>query len=311
MIPIYLSFQAFGPYVKKQEVEFNKFENSGVFLIHGITGSGKTTILDAITYALYGKSSGGQRGDITAMRCQMCSEEISTEVEFVFKVSEKVYKFTRNIKIRTKRNGSKEYSVTQNAMFMNKDGIFVPFFENPKIKDVEQKSCEIIGLNHEQFIQVIMLPQGKFEKLLMAKSDEKEEILVTLFNAQKWQEAAEWICSEAKNISRDVTIKRENINVMLKSENAVTIEDLELQIAALNESIEATAKEKSEAAEILAAQKTKLELQNGLFNLFEEKIRTENELKIIKEQENTISILAAKMEKGRNALTVEQKYFNA
>ncbi|MGB4438146.1 MAG: AAA family ATPase, partial [Sedimentibacter sp.] len=156
MIPIKLSFQAFGPYVKKQEIEFDKFESSGVFLIHGITGSGKTTILDAITYALYGKSSGGQRGDITAMRCQMAKEEIPTEVEFIFKVSEKTYKFTRNIIIKTKRNGSKDYNVTQNAMFLNKDGIFVPFFENPKIKDVEQKSCEIIGLNHEQFIQVIM-----------------------------------------------------------------------------------------------------------------------------------------------------------
>ena len=173
MTPIKLIFQAFGPYVKKQELDFNRFADSGVFLIHGITGSGKTTILDAITYALYGKSSGGQRGDITAMRCQMADEDMPTEVEFIFKISEKTYKFTRSIRIRTKRNGSKDYNVTQNAMFLNRDNVFVPFFENPKIKDVEQKAWELIGLTHEQFIQVIMLPQGKFEKLLMAKSDEK------------------------------------------------------------------------------------------------------------------------------------------
>ena len=310
MIPIKLSFQAFGPYVKNQVIEFDKFENSGVFLIHGITGSGKTTILDAITYALYGKSSGGNRGDITAMRCQMAKEEIPTNVEFVFKVSEKIYKFTRSIVIRTKRNGSKDYNVSQNAMFLNSEGIFVPFFENPKIKDVEQKSCEIIGLNHEQFIQVIMLPQGKFEKLLVAKSDEKEEILVTLFNAQKWQEAAEWICNEAKNISRDVALKRENINVMLKSEDAETKENLEMQVSNLQESLENINKEKNRISELLKAEKEKLELQNDIFNLFEEKSRTEKELEKIKKQEEKINILSTKLEKGKKALNVEQKYYN-
>jgi exonuclease SbcC len=311
MIPLKLSFQAFGPYVKKQEIDFDKFENSGVFLIHGITGSGKTTILDAMTYALYGKSSGGQRGDITAMRCQLCKEEIPTEVEFIFKVKEKTYKFTRNLNIRTKRNGTKEYTSVQNAMFLDKDGVFVPFFENPKIKDVEQKSCEIIGLNHEQFIQVIMLPQGKFEKLLIAKSEEKEEILVTLFNAEKWQEAAEWICNEARNISRDVTVKRENINMILKSENAGTVEDLDNQISELNRNIEITSVEKKDASELLTAEKTKLEIHTDLFNLFEEKTRTENELKTIKEQENNIAILSAKLEKGRKSQSIEQKYLSA
>lgn len=308
MIPIKLTFQAFGPYVKKQEVDFNKFSDSGVFLIHGITGSGKTTILDAIAYALYGKSSSGQRGDITAMRCQMAKEDIPTEVEFIFRISEKTYKFTRTIIIRTKRNGSKEYNVTQNAMFLNKENIFVPFFENPKIKEIEQKACELIGLNHEQFIQVIMLPQGKFEKLLMAKSDEKEEILVTLFNAEKWQEAAEWICEQAKNIARYITVKRENINVLLKSEHAENIEDLQNQTSELILTIENTTKEKQEKAELLTAEKNKYQLQKDIYNLFEEKDRTEKELIKIKEQEEYMNAVSTKLERGKKALNVSQKY---
>ncbi|MGD9569364.1 MAG: AAA family ATPase [Sedimentibacter sp.] len=308
MIPIKLTFQAFGPYVKKQEVDFQKFADSGVFLIHGITGSGKTTILDAMSYALYGKSSGGQRGDITAMRCQMAKEDIPTEVEFIFKISDKTYKFVRTINIRTKRNGSKEYNVSQNALFLNKEGIFVPFFENPKLKDIEQKSCELIGLNHEQFIQVIMLPQGKFEKLLMAKSDEKEEILVTLFNAEKWQEAAEWICDQAKIIARDISLKRENINVLLKSEHAENIEDLQNKKVDLNSQIEITSKEEQEKGNLLTAEKNKLELQTDIFNLFEEKVRTEKELLTIKKQEEHMNVLSTKLEKGRKALNVFQKY---
>ena len=311
MTPIKLTFQAFGPYVKKQEVDFTKFTDSGVFLIHGITGSGKTTILDAITYALYGKSSGGQRGDITAMRCQMANEDIPTEVEFIFKISERTYKFIRSINIRTKRNGNKDYNITQNAMFLSRDNIFVPFFENPKIKDVEQKAWELIGLTHEQFIQVIMLPQGKFEKLLMVKSDEKEEILVTLFNAEKWQEAAEWICEQAKNIARDITIKRENIKVLLKSENAEDVENLRIQETELKMTIENTLKEKQEKVQLLISEKNKYQLKKDLYNLFEEKNRSEKELFKIKEQEKYIDSIFIKLEKGKMAINVYQKYSSA
>ncbi len=308
MIPITLKFQAFGPYVNKQEVDFKKFADSGIFLIHGATGSGKTTILDAISYALYGKSSGGQRGDITSMRCQTASEHIPTEVEFIFKIADKTYKFTRSIAVKTRRNGSKHYNVTQNALFLNSEDIFVPFFENPKIRETEQKACELIGLSHEQFVQVIMLPQGKFEKFLMAKSDEKEEILVTLFNAGKWQEVAEWICDQAKETARDITSKKNNINTLLKSENAENIDDLNVQINELTKSVNSAAEIINKKSNQLSAEKDKLTLQSEIFNLFEEMLRTEKELAKIKEQENEINELMAKIENGRKALNVSQKY---
>ncbi|WP_326907740.1 AAA family ATPase [Sedimentibacter sp. MB31-C6] len=310
MIPIKLTFQAFGPYVNKQEIDFGKFTNTGVFLIHGNTGSGKTTILDAISYALYGKASGGQRGDITAMRCQMAPEDIPTEVEFEFEIRGRTYKFTRNIKIRTKRNGTKEYNVTQNAMFLDEEGIFIPFFENPRIRDVEQKSIEIIGLNHEQFIQVIMLPQGKFEKLLVAKSGEKEDIMVTLFNAEKWQEAAEWICNEARKMNRDIQGKKDNIIHLLKADNAETVEDLENQINELKNNIENSTKEKKETKEKLTKERANLEIQNEIFNIFAEKDKAEKELSKINSKESEINEIMIKLEKGKKAFNISQKYAN-
>lgn len=308
MIPVKLTFQAFGPYVKRQEIDFRKFADSGVFLIHGATGSGKTTILDAMTYALYGKSSGGQRGDITAMRCQLAKEDTPTEVEFIFKTGSKTYKFTRSIKERTKRNGDRAFNISQNAMSLNSDGIFVPFFENPKIRDVEQKANELIGLDYQQFAQVIILPQGKFEKLLMAKSDEKENILVTLFNAEKWQEAAEWICGEANKIARNIALKEEHINVLLKSEQASSTDDLKIQVEKLRSEIEKSFKEKDKKSELLTREKEKYQLQKDIFNLFEEREKTEKELSKIKEKEKSISVFSAKLEKGRKALNVSQKY---
>lgn len=308
MIPIKLTFQAFGPYVEKQEILFNKFSNAGVFLIHGHTGSGKTAILDAISYALYGKSSGGQRGDISAMRCQMADVENATYVEYEFKVRDKIYKFTRTIKIRKKRTGAIEYLITHNAMYLNSEEIFVPFFENPKIKDIEEKACEIIGLNHEQFIQVIILPQGKFEKLLIAKSEEKEEILVTLFNAEKWQEAAEWICNKAKTINREILITKENVTRMLKNENAENIENLTEQRFELINNIEIVNKERSETGIKLSAEKSILELQQEISNQFDERDKTKIELDKITEKETEIKTLMHKVEKGKKALSVSQKY---
>jgi exonuclease SbcC len=294
--------------VERQDIDFGRFSDAGVFLIHGNTGSGKTTILDAMSFALYGKSSGGQRGDITDMRCQLAEPDNLTTVEFIFCIKDKTYKFTREVRVRKKRTGALEYLVSQNAMYMNESGIFTPFFENPKIKDVEQKACELIGLNHEQFIQVIMLPQGKFEKLLVAKSDEKEEILVTLFNAQKWQEAAEWICSEAKNLKKEMEIVQENISMMLKNENADDIEGMNGQKTSLAESLEKLCAEKIETEKLLSKERELLENQNTMNNRFLELDRLKDEYIKITGKEEEIKKLSVKFEKGKKSLNVSPKH---
>ena len=185
MRPQTLRFQCFGPYKKEMFVDFEKLEKNGLFLIYGETGAGKTTILDAICYALYGKSSGGSRGDISVMRCKLAEPSDETFVEFTFSIGEKCYRFERRL-----RFGRKNLMDFHNCM-IQKDGEFVPIFENPKIKNVNQKAEEIIGLSYEQFRQVIILPQGQFEKLLISNSEEKEKILVSLFKAEKWQKIAE------------------------------------------------------------------------------------------------------------------------
>lgn len=202
MRPMRLEFSAFGPFVERQEIDFTAFEGMGVFLIHGETGAGKTVILDAMTYALYGKSSGGVRGDITSMRCQFADAAQPTEVVFEFELQHKRYRFTRGLKIRKKRDGGLEY-LPQQDVFYYDDGVgYVPFFENTRIRDVEEKAQELLGLGYEQFIQVVILPQGKFERLLLAKSEEKEKILVSLFHAERWQKAAELLCGQVNEQKR-------------------------------------------------------------------------------------------------------------
>lgn len=137
MKPVYLRFKAFGPYLNEQFIDFRSLSENGLFLICGETGSGKTTILDAMTYALYGRSSGAGRGSIESMRCNIANKEDDTQIEYVFDAAGKRYKFIRTIKM-----ARKNYNTSQNSMVMQEDGIFVPLHENPTATVIDgTKKC--------------------------------------------------------------------------------------------------------------------------------------------------------------------------
>ena len=194
MHPIHLEFQAFGPYKGHESISFHDLAQNGLFLICGETGSGKTMILDAITFALYGQSSGGTRDDLVQLRCNRCNPADPTFVKFVFEEKGNVYSFERRLEMKRVNLAAK-----QSVLKLNEQGIWEPVFENCRAKEMTAKATEIIGLNYEQFRQVIILPQGKFEKLLTSTSDEKEKILVNIFGAEKWQKIAEKYYENAKD----------------------------------------------------------------------------------------------------------------
>lgn len=208
MKPVSLEFQCFGPYMERQRVDFERLERSGLFLICGETGAGKSTILDAICYALYGKSSGGLRGDIEVMRCKLAGREDVTSVEFTFDCGGERYRFARSLQM------SRKIMHSVFACQILKDGVFVPIQENAKATFMNQKAQEIIGLTYEQFRQVIILPQGQFEKLLVSDSTEKEKILVSLFGADRWQRIAEELYRRV--MERDTALKNEKAAVAAK-----------------------------------------------------------------------------------------------
>ena len=199
MKPISVRFQCFGPYVEEQFIDFKDLRKSGLFLICGETGAGKTTILDAMCYALYGKSSGGSRGKLEDMRCKRADPSEETFVEYIFSSGENTYQFYRGIKPRKQRKSSLEAgkALTFNEEFscqILKDGEFVPMSDTKAVQSyMDQKAEEILGLKYEQFKQVIILPQGQFEKLLTSDSDEKEKILVKLFRADKYEKMSRYI----------------------------------------------------------------------------------------------------------------------
>ena len=189
MIPLRLVFQAFGPYAGRQEIDFEALGRAGLFLIRGETGAGKTFLLDAMTYALYGRSSCGTRGALETMRCQYAAEELPTEVMLECGSHGKRYRFWRRLVRRESLTDG--WMVEQNVYFRNEKGEFEPFFTHPGMDQMQEKVIQLIGLNYDQFRQVVILPQGQFERLLTASGEQNEDLLAALFHAGQWGEAAE------------------------------------------------------------------------------------------------------------------------
>lgn len=194
MKPIVLKMTAFGSYAEETIVEFEKFK-SGLFLITGDTGAGKTTIFDAIVFALYGTSSGAER-TLEMMHCDYVSKNVDTVVELKFEQSGKVYDVKRTLHFTKKRGTQNEYSnSTISAVLTEPDGktINVP-------GKVTERITEIVGLNKDQFRQIVMLAQGDFKKFLKSNSEEKSEILGKLFDNTMYLRYQELIAEAAARL---------------------------------------------------------------------------------------------------------------
>lgn len=226
MRPIRVEFQAFGPYVGCESVDFEAISEKGLFLICGKTGTGKTMILDAMTFALYGKSSGHSRDDFEAMRCTNAAFEQTTYVKFEFENNGEYFLFERRLE-RKRKNLSASYNVMQR----DENGTWKPLLENAKEKALNEKAVEIIGLEYEQFRQVIVLPQGQFEKLLTSNSDEKEKILTSIFGEDKWQAIAEQLYNEVVARKEQLKGTKEKIQNSLKEEQCDSLTGLREKVA--------------------------------------------------------------------------------
>ena len=179
MKPLKLTMSAFGSYAGKNVIDFTG-QQQGIFLITGDTGAGKTTIFDAITYALYNQTSGGERNG-NMMRSQYAQQETETYVELEFLYRGQTYRVRRNpdYKItKTLKNGKiREQKVPHSVELTMPDGTVFPEKKNA----TDAKIIEILGLTADQFSQIVMIAQGDFLKLLYTKSDERKMIFSKLF----------------------------------------------------------------------------------------------------------------------------------
>ncbi|MBS3990626.1 MAG: SMC family ATPase, partial [Erysipelothrix sp.] len=173
MKPIQLKLQGFGPYKEETIIDFTRFMKDGLFLITGPTGAGKTTLFDAMTFALYGKSSGSVR-DERNFRSDLVGDQTPTYVELIFELQGKLY--------RIRRTPSYKVS-TRKTPLLHEVTLFGPHQDViVGVKEVEQAIKSLLGLDVHQFKQVVMIAQGEFTRLLFADSAEKSKIFRSIFS---------------------------------------------------------------------------------------------------------------------------------
>ena len=182
MRPISLKISAFGPYAGVTEIDMNQLGENGLYLITGDTGAGKTTIFDAICYALFGEPSGPNR-DASMFRSKYAASDTPTEVELTFVHAKKEYRVRRNPEYqRPAKKGEGMTKQVADAELYLPDGNVIT-----KVKDVTAKVESILGINREQFSQISMLAQGDFLKLLLAETKDRMEIFRELFKTMYYQ----------------------------------------------------------------------------------------------------------------------------
>lgn len=181
MRPLKITMSAFGPYAGEVTLDMQKLGKSGIYLITGDTGAGKTTIFDAISYALYGEASGNYREN-TTLRSKYAGVDTPTFVELEFEYNNEIYKINRNPEYpRPNKRGEGFTKQSANAELVMPDGSVIT-----KIKDVSAKVEEIIGVNKNQFSQIAMIAQGDFRKLLNCETNERSKIFRKIFKTEPY-----------------------------------------------------------------------------------------------------------------------------
>ena len=232
MRPKQITMSAFGPYAEKTVIDMDKLGTKGLYLITGDTGAGKTTIFDAISYALFGEASGDVR-DASMFRSKYADKETPTFVELVFEYNGKEYKVKRNPEyMRPNKKGDGETKETAKAEMILPDGSDVN-----KITEVNEKIKELLGVNKKQFSQICMIAQGDFRKLLDADTKSRIEIFRNIFKTEKFKEIQDNVARDTKNLSEKKEDTKKSINQYIDSIKCdeTDVKYLELQKAQAGE----------------------------------------------------------------------------
>ena len=245
MRPLKLRLQAFGSYVEEQILDFEKALGDAPFvLIHGSTGAGKSTILDAIVFALYGESSGNIRKS-TTLRSSTAPPERVTEVEYVFALGRRRYRILRSPAYERMSRGKMTTRTAKGQFYRlpdeGEDGEELLLASN--VTEVSDRIGQLIGFDAEQFRQVVLLPQGQFQRFLLAEVKDRSAIMQRIFRTERYQRLEEALLQESIDLENAAKEEREHIDQMLRSENLNTSDELRARIAELKEAIDRHAEE--------------------------------------------------------------------
>ncbi|MGR5520149.1 AAA family ATPase [Vibrio sp. PNB22_4_2] len=306
MKPIKLTMQAFGPFAQAETIEFDKLGTNPLFLINGPTGSGKTSILDAICFALYGETTGNERQGIQ-MRCDMAAPTLLTEVTLEFSLHGKSYRVIRSPEqeapkargegMTVRKHTAALYEITDEEKLITS-----------KTTQVKTEVTNIIGLNETQFRQVMVLPQGKFRELLLATSKEREEIFGQLFQTDIYKKIEYALKDKASAISKAKDEFDNQIRGALQVAGVSSEAELTEQREALSVQFETVQKQEQESLAQLNTVKTDLQKAEALSNEFKKREQAEIALKQHLQQSDAISFRQLQLDNAKKASKIELPY---
>ena len=272
MKPVALKMQAFGPFAGTEIINFGDLGESPLFLINGPTGSGKTTILDAICYALYGTTTGDER-EAKEMRSQQSDADLLTEVELDFELAGVKYRVIRSpdqFRPKLRGEGLTPHKSRADLYRLGPDGDIEggELLVEQKVRDVSDRIKQLTGMEVEQFRQVMVLPQGQFRKLLMADSKERESIFQTLFQTAIYKRIEDKLrdqSNEVRTAYRDANALIQNI---LAGAHVTSEEELDERIGAVSADLDLTDKVRSTTQEAWQQADTALRAGKDLVEKF-------------------------------------------
>lgn len=276
MKPLKLVICAFGPYAGRTEIDFTRLGDHGLYLITGDTGAGKTTIFDAITFALYGEASGKVR-DSAMFRSKYAEPETPTFVELTFEYRGKIYTVKRSPEYQRPK-GRGTGMTTQKA----EAALTFPDERQPvtKSRDVTRAAEELIGLDYRQFTQIAMIAQGDFQKLLLAGTTERSEIFRRIFHTEMYQEMQQRLKDAVKEKWKDYDEMRRSIvqflsGVECQAEPGIQIEFDQLKKAKFDGK---AGRGLELLDQLLEVEQEKIDLLDVILGEVNEKIRQEDHL---------------------------------
>ena len=216
-----LELSGIGPFAQCQYIDFERFTDSGLFLLRGSTGSGKTTLIDAIVFALYGDVASGSEGAKNRLRSSYCGPNDPSFVTLVFEVSSGIYRVRRTPKyMKEGRSTPVNPTLVLERVVRDSDdpsGFSTVEPLSRSIMDAQSMITTFIGLTKDQFLQTVVLPQGQFARFLTAKSIEREEILRDIFGTQFFQSLQDAFREQAKEAHDSIVQARQRARASLDS----------------------------------------------------------------------------------------------
>ena len=310
MRPIRLCMAAFGPFAGVEDIDFTVLGDNPLFLINGPTGSGKSTILDAICFALYGETTGNER-EAKQMRCDQADPALLTEVTLEFALASGVYRIVRiPDQERPKARGEGVTEQKARAELYRLEGDKESLLVAPKITDVTNEIINLTGLSAEQFRQVMVLPQGKFRDLLLAKSEDRETIFQQLFQTHVYSTLQARLRDQANALLGKLRETQLQQRASLETHDLESGEQLQAELDLLAEQITDLSQQKQQAAEKLAQVQTELQQARQLETSFVEQAQAKIRLTGLEEKQAEVEQQKRQLDHAGLAGEIEPLYQN-